>query len=68
MVKGQDADLLKEVGQQDVVVRLEALLLKTSKRWRGPLGVEDGLDPEKGRCMLGSYASKVGRGSSMHGL
>jgi hypothetical protein len=61
VVECQDADLFKDVCQQDVIVRLEALFQEAAERRRDRLAVQHGHDSKKGRRVLLGYAPKIGR-------
>ncbi|TMF96889.1 MAG: hypothetical protein E6I04_09155 [Chloroflexi bacterium] len=63
-MEGQDADLLEQVDQEHVVVRLELLLQEAAKRRRGGLAVERVHDRDEGLGVLGCDAPEVRRGRS----
>jgi hypothetical protein len=66
VVKRQHADLLKQVRQKYVVVRLETLFQEASECWRSRLAVKHRHDPDERGRMLRRDATKVTGRRSMH--
>ena len=66
VVQRKHADLLEEMGQQHVVIRLQALLQEAPERRGHGLGVEHRHDAEEALGMLGRYAPETWRRVSLH--